>query len=178
MRVWQFDHTVTRSPKRNAQFVFHRKRVVATPGADNDVSLAQILASDELASDRDVIVKMDIEGGEWEAIVNLEPAVLARIRQFVVECHNLDHFAQRPWRTTALQALQNLTAQHVCVHIHGNNFQPFVVVGGIPFPDTFEATFIRRSDHSVTPSAMSFPTELDQPTNPKRADHYLGRWDY
>lgn len=178
MRVWQFDHTVTRSPKRNAQFVFHRKRVVGVPESADDVSLAQILASDALASDRDIIVKMDIEGSEWDALARLEATALERIRQFVVECHNVRLFADNQWRTTALQALQNLAAKHVCIHIHGNNFQPFVVIGGIPFPDAFEATFIRRSDYSTAPSSVSFPTELDQPSNPKRADYYLGRWDY
>jgi hypothetical protein len=65
------------------------------------------------------------------------------------------------------------------VHVHGNNWGPFTVIGGIPFPEGFEATFVRRRDHAAaTPSKAIFPTELDRPSNPKRPDLYIGQWDY
>src|SRR5205807_2115231 len=100
-----------------------------------------------------------------------------RVLQFdhTVECSPLQHsnFVEPAWRKTALAALKKLSASHACIHIHGNNWGSFTVIGGIPFPDVFEATFVRRGDYALTPSTAVFPTELDRPSNPRVSDLYL-----
>jgi hypothetical protein len=57
--VYQFDPTVARSPEANPHFVFHQTRVVGRPEAHGDVTLSAILARPELASDQEVIAKID-----------------------------------------------------------------------------------------------------------------------
>jgi hypothetical protein len=178
IRVLQFDHTLARSPQANPLFVFHPQRVVGRRTAPGDITLTDIVARPELASDQDIVAKIDIDGSEWELLATTEPTTLQRLRQIAFEFHCTHLFAEPGWAGTALAALANLTATHACIHVHGNNWGPFTVVGGIPFPAAFEATFIRRSDHAVMPSSESFPTELDRPSNPKKPDLYLGRWDY
>jgi hypothetical protein len=177
-RVFQYDHSVPRSPQANPQFVFSRNRVVGRREGPEDVTLAQILTCGELAADRDVIAKIDIDESEWELLALTESDVLARIRQMAIEFGEVRRFVDRKWRALMFAALKNLTATHACIHIHGNNWGPFVVVGGIPIPNWFEATFVRRADYALIPSSVTFPTELDRPNNPKRPDLYIGRWDY
>jgi hypothetical protein len=178
IRVLQFDHTVPRSPQADPLFVFHPQRVVGCPSAPGDLTLNDILARPELASDREIVAKIDIEGSEWELLAATGQATLQQLRQIVFEFHNTHLFAEPGWAETALAALGNVARTHACIHVHGNNWGPFTVIGGIPFPAAFEATFIRRSDHALTPSSETFPTELDRPNNPKMPDLYLGRWDY
>jgi hypothetical protein len=144
-----------------------------------DTTLEEIMARPELEADNDVIVKMDIEGCEWKALAQTGTATLARVRQLAIEFHELRRFGDNAWRDRALAAMANLAATHVCIHVHGNNWGPFTVIGGIPFPEGFEASFVRRRDHgAAVPSKAIFPTELDQPNNPKRPDFYIGQWDY
>jgi hypothetical protein len=178
LRVFQYDHTVAGSPVSNANFVFHRYRVVGRREGPDDVSLAQILERPELVADRDVIAKIDIEEAEWELLAQTDTASLQRIRQLVIEFGEVRRFVDRKWRTLMLAALRNLAATHACIHVHGNNWGPFAVVGGIAFPNWFEVTFVRRGDHPIVPSAEIFPTELDRPNNPKRPDLHIGSWDY
>jgi hypothetical protein len=178
IRVMQYDPSVSASPQANDRFVFHRRRVVAVLQAPEDMTLAQIMASETLAADRDIVAKIDIEGAEWELLARTDTNVLARIRQLAIEFHWLRNFSDARWRATALAALRNLTATHCCVHVHGTNWAPFAVVGGVPFPDVFEATFVRRADYRMFPSDAVFPTELDRSCNPKKPDLYLGRWSY
>lgn len=178
LRVFQYDHTVSCSPQAKPNFVFHRNRVVGRPEGPDDVTLAQILARPELASDRNVIAKIDIEDAEWELLAQTDSVCLQRIRQLVIEFSEVRQFVDRRWRTAMVAALRNLTAAHACIHIHGNNWGPFAVVGGIPFPNCFEVTFIRRADYPIVPSLEIFPTELDRPNNPKKPDLHIGRWDY
>ncbi len=178
LRVLQFDHTVQRPPQDDPHFDFHRARVVGQKQNPDDVTLAEILARSDLAAENDLIAKIDVEGCEWGILAETPIPLLRRLRQVAVEFHDMRKFVERPWRVAALSALQNLTASHACIHVHGNNWGPFVVLGGIPFPSAFEASFARRSDYAVVPSTAEFPTELDRPCNPKVPDLYLGRWDY
>jgi hypothetical protein len=179
LRVFQYDDSVERSPQQHPSFMFHRMRVAGTKAGSNDATLSEILSRPELATDKDIIVKMDIEGSEWDVLAHTGSAELARIRQLVIEFHELRKFGESSWRDVAHAALKNLDATHVCIHVHGNNWVPFTVIGGIPFPDGFEATFVRRRDHaSAVPSTAMFPTALDRPNNPKMPDLYIGQWDY
>jgi hypothetical protein len=178
LRIIQFDHTVAGPPVENPQFDFHRARVAGRRQSPDDVTLAEILARPDLAGENDLIAKIDVEGCEWEILAATATALLARLRQVVIEFHDVRKFVEPAWRATAVAALQNLTASHACIHIHGNNWGPFTVIGGIAFPNAFEACFVRRSDYALAPSTAVFPTALDRPCNPKRPDLYLGHWDY
>ena len=138
-RVFQYDPTVACSPEANPQFVFHRSRVVGRPQAPGDVTLPAILGRPELASDQDVIVKMDIDEAEWDVLAHVDQASLRRIRQLAVEFGEIRRFVDRDWRALMLAAVRNLTSTHACVHIHGNNWGPFTVVGGIPISEFLRA---------------------------------------
>jgi len=178
LRVFQFDDAVDRAPQDNPAFIFHRTRVVGRREGPGDVTLAEVLTRPELAAERDVIVKIDIEGFEWEVLARTATATLARIRQLAIEFHDVRKFGEPSWRAAALAAVENLTAAHACIHVHGNNWGPFIVIGGIPFPDTFEASFVRRDNHALVRSTAVFPTSLDRPCNPRMPDLHLGHWDY
>jgi hypothetical protein len=177
-RVFQYDPTVDASPEASPHFDFRPLRVVGRRRAAADVTLAEIMERPELASDRDVIAKIDIDESEWEVLANADTAVLRRIRQIAVEFGEIRRFVDRDWRALMLAAVANVTATHACIHVHGNNWGPFTVIGGIPFPNFFEVTFVRRSDYRLVPSSASFPTAIDRPNNPKKPDFHLGRWDY
>jgi hypothetical protein len=177
-RVFQYDHSVPGSPQPNEHFLFHRRRVVGRKEDRDDITLTEILAQPDLASDRNLIVKIDIDDAEWDLLARTDSALLGRIRQLVIEFSEMRRFVDDAWRATMLAAMNNLTATHACVHIHGNNWGSYTVIGGIPFPNYFETAFVRRADYTLVPSSASFPTELDRPNNPKRPDYFLGRWDY
>ena len=178
LQVLQFDPTIDGPPRANPRFVFSRRRVVGRHQMPGDITLSEILARPELASDNDLIAKIDIDGCEWEMLEQTDLKSLSRIRQMAIEFHDLRKFVDPSWRATASAALKNLMNTHVCFHIHGNNWGPFTVIGGIAFPSDFETSFARRGDYACVPSTTEFPTEFDRPCNPQVADLYLGRWNY
>ena len=178
IRIFQYDHTVSTSPQIHDGFSFYRKKIVAAAQEADDVTLTQIMEIESLAEDDNIIAKIDIEGAEWAVLNSTKESFLARIRQLAVEFHWLRNFTDKNWRAMAFGALRKINAAHVCIHVHGANWAPFVVMGGIPFPSVFEATFVRRKDYHAVPSTVVFPTELDRPCNPRKPDFYLGRWNY
>ena len=178
LRVLQFDHALSRSPQDNPRFIFHKSRVVGREEAPDDITLARILERADLAGDNELIVKIDIEGSEWDVLAHSTKETLGRMRQIAIEFHGLHEFIKPDWRSRAIAVLKNLMATHACIHLHGNNWAPFLVIGGIPFPSVFEATFARRDNYALSPSTAVFPMEIDKPNNPKVPDLYLGRWTY
>jgi hypothetical protein len=177
-QVFQYDPTVAGSPKANPRFLFHRTRVVGRPEAPGDVTLPAIMGRPELATDQEVIAKIDIEDAEWDVLARTDRASLMRIRQLAVELGEIRRFVEPEWRAMMMAAVTNLASTHACIHIHGNNWGPFTVVGGIPFPNYVEVTFVRRTDYALIPSSATFPMEIDRPNNPRKPDLFLGRWDY
>jgi len=178
LHVVQFDDAVSGPPQHSPGFSFNRARVVGQAELPGDVTLAQILARSDLAGDNNLIVKIDIEGWEWEVLRESPKQALTRVRQITIEFHEMARFVDPAWRGTALATVENLLKTHACIHIHGNNCAPFAVIDGVAFPSVFEATFVRRSDYALIPSTAVFPTELDYPNNPGAPDHYIGHWTF
>lgn len=98
-----------------------------------------------------LLLKMDIEGSEWEVLA--DPANRAHLQQFsqiVIEFHKLlqkkDVKAGIPnLPLVELAAMRNLLQDFAVVHVHGNNCCGSVEVGEYSIPWVLEATLVRRN---------------------------------
>ena len=84
--------------------------------------------------DGDLILKMDIEGDEWEVFARLAPEIFKRFRQIVGEFHGLHEIVDMAWRERAACAFTHLTQYHQVIHLHRNNIVPLVVAGDVQVP--------------------------------------------
>jgi len=124
---------------------------------------------------KEMILKLDIEGHEWETLSTLSPNILKRFTQIVVEFHEMGSIASNSIRTTYHKALSNLVTNFTVVHVHGNNFgsrkHPNIsLIDGFIVPHTLEVTFLRKDRDQFSPSNTWFPTELDSPCCPRKSD--------
>ncbi|MCX6140824.1 MAG: FkbM family methyltransferase [Candidatus Kapabacteria bacterium] len=115
-----------------------------------------------------VLVKMDIEGSEYEVI---EPIVAHadRIGVFVVEFHDV---VERSREFNA--AIELLLSQFHIFHIHGNNCSPYDHEAD--FPEVVEITFVNSAliEREPQPSVHRYPRPgLDVPNSPDKADYVL-----
>ena len=112
-----------------------------------------------------LIVKMDVEGAEWDSILQTPDDVLDRIDQFIFEFHGFD-------RNTALyvEVIAKLKRHFEVVHLHFNNHA--CVSGGVPFPAwAYEVTFVNKRLAKVDPAAtVTLPHPLDAPNTLKYPD--------
>ena len=173
VRVTQVDHTVDGPPLRHENFDFRRQKLVPEAADEHETTLAGLVDTVGTGADS-LVCKIDVEGDEWAILASTPLDTLRTMRQLVVEFHRLDRFSGPRWRQTAEACLRTIAATHQCVHIHGNNSSPFVIIGATPFPKVFEATFASRSAYTFEEELGSFPTDLDCPNDATRADLYLG----
>lgn len=173
--IIQVDHTVPGPPVAHPRFNFLGKRLAGEREQADDITLAELIAGCPCEGDS-VLLQIDIESSEWDVFARPVPG-LDRCRQIVMEFHGLDSFGDPAWRERAMHCVQQIAAGHQCIHVHGNNGgnAPMIIVGGVPFPSVWEATFVLKSRYRFVEETDSFPTSLDAPNNSKRAQHFLGR---
>lgn len=174
--VKMFDHTIDTIPDNHPLFTFHPLGIAKNDLPPNLISFETML-QDEKES-YNIVLKMDIEGDEWDIFSAVSDNIIKRFRQIVIEMHGFTSFDSSNKHLNILSSLKKLNHFHQVVHIHANNNAPYEIVSGIPFPDVFEVTYVRKSDfNDFAQFAGSYPREgLDQPNVPFKADYLLPFW--
>jgi hypothetical protein len=171
--VHQYDHTVEGPPTPHPGFRFFRTAIGAQPGEGCE-SLDSATARLAAPGAGRLLLKADIEGAEWEMFDAATEAELARFSQIVVEFHHLHRVLDTAWRARAERVLRKLRTRFEVVHVHGNNAGPHALIGQVPVPDIFEVSYVNSAIYRCEDTDEIFPTPLDRPSVPGRAELFLG----
>ncbi len=145
---------------------FHEECVGAAASVDSsarrfDTLERQLAANGD--ADAHVVVKMDVEGAEWDVFASAPDPVLERIDQLVVEFHGTSE-------ARFVAAVRRLKRIFHVAHLHFNNFSCWD--GLDPFPAWgYEVLFVSKRLAAVDPSRTPFrPHPLDASNNLRAAD--------
>lgn len=95
------------------------------------------------APDHSLIVKVDIEGGEWKWLANLPLNMLKKIKYLQTELHFMHRFKKHPLYLKALKRLEE--AGFRVQHIHSNNWATYNnVYEDLPYrvPEHLEVSYV------------------------------------
>ena len=85
--------------------------------------------------DSDLLLQMDIEGGEYDVLADTPRDVLRQFRILVIEFHSLHLLFAEAWRCHMRSLVDALTRDFHVVHIHPNNYAPVFAAHGLEIPD-------------------------------------------
>jgi hypothetical protein len=166
VKVHQYDCFDLRHPSCPAgATVFHAEcigdRSRVEDGRPFDTLAAQIARNGDAAGR--LVVKMDVEGAEWDSLLTVPDEVLNRIDQLAVEFHGVDS-------EEAIAVVQRLKQFFLVVHLHFNNNS--CDPGLKPFPAwAFEVLFVSKRLGVLDPGAPATGLEpMDAPNNPALPD--------
>ena len=117
----------------------------------------------------DIFLKMDIEGGEYPWLLNIDENQLIKFKQIVIEFHGITNDDWGCNLQDKLKCLEKLSKTHYIVHAHGNNHGS--VVNGIP--EVIELTYVNKNYFSSVPEFNTTPlpiANLDFPNNSHEID--------
>jgi len=174
IKVLQYDHSIGYLPDQHSNFNFFQK-MISKYDSDNSISIPTILKTYNNES-RYNILKMDIEGSEWDIIDNLSSNCLNKFSQIVIELHDFEELYNEEWYNRAKRILEKLSSMFRVIHVHGANTGRLAVFSNLPFPTVIEITWANRSLYEMEESDEIFPTELDAPTDLNFADIFLGKF--
>jgi hypothetical protein len=163
--IYQYDHTVEApdAGKDNPRLHFHQCGICGSEGQHPKMkTIGEVLSQEMAHHTGDLILKIDIDGYEWEVFEKMPVEILQRFRQICIEIHTpLGRPSQSDRRLRNLGVLRKLNSIFAPVHLHANNASPPRVFCGYEVPKLLEITYIRRSGQPFTHSQESFPSELD-----------------
>lgn len=168
--IQQYDcFTPHRPVCEGGRYVFHDECVGKSPatvdGERFDSVHGQILKNGDAA--KRLIVKMDVEGAEWDSLLAMPDEALNLIDQLPMEFHGIDH-------PRALEVVRRLKLHFHLVNLHFNNFS--CSPEAAPFPAfAFQVLWVSKRLGEVDP-AVPVPSPvsaLNTPDDPTRADCQL-----
>lgn len=180
--VYMYDHTIDGLPEENARF--HWSKLGIADGVSHDErlkTLEELLAMNHHENERDMILKMDVEGAEWGFLESVKPETLARFRHILFEFHGLldtEQYGLGVKYSRILEMLKKINASHQLLHLHPCNFRNYVSVDGKNFPDTIEATYVIKDKYKFKQDYdVSLPLKIDAPDKKINPEIELGHWN-
>lgn len=173
--VFQYDHTIERLPIEHENFRWSKIPIGRSEvPSDNIKTIAELIDNNSHGSNNDLILKMDIEGGEWFALEEVRSEILVQFSQIVIEFHWLTNLHDVNLLRRFICVLEKLNLTHQVVHVHANNYSSIAYIEGVIMPDSLEVTYVRKSDCEFKPSYKVYPTTLDMPCDSNSGDIFLG----
>jgi hypothetical protein len=169
--VFLIDATVM--PPRDLPRNFHFISKMLRSGNDDADSInLQELINDSRIKGKNLLLQMDIEGGEWEILSDASAEILKKFMMIVVELHNLEHLKEGQSFAGLNSALDKLLKYHFVTHVHANNAGSFYFHRFKRYPKVVEVTLVRETDFKRG-NISEIPHELDKPS-----DQQIYNWKF
>ena len=165
-----YDDSINSLPEELTNCTFFRERI----GGIGQVSISDTINRAKHVGD--FILKMDIEGSEWDTLDAESTDTLKAFRQIVVEFHWFNDLNDFEYLDKSLRVLRKLTQSHFVLNAHPNNWGKLFYINGVMFPQVIEVTFLRRGDYEIVFDLINFKkdlSKLNSPCNPNVPEIYL-----
>ena len=129
--------------------------------------------------DSDLLLQMDIEGAEYEVIIDTPGEVFKKFRIMAIEFHFLDMMFNKNAFKMVEAVFDKLSSDFTVAHIHPNNSRPIINKNSIDIPELLEFTFLRNDRVELSLEKLKFPHALDEQCVPHRPSRHLPKcwWD-
>ncbi|KFJ42824.1 FkbM family methyltransferase [Francisella philomiragia] len=165
--VRSFDHTIDKHPLPHSKIDYHKEGLASKKTKDCDRFENHVLRFED--SDKKILLKMDVEGAEYEYFKNIDNDFFRKnVYGIILELHDLDSCLDN-----AINILENLHQDYVCVHWHNNNNGDIFCDDGYFFPTVIEISLVNKHFFKFDLSDSKLPLSIDVPCNPNRPEYHL-----
>lgn len=172
-QIYQYDHTIDSLPEEND--AFHWKKIGLTGEEETDElkRLETLIAENGHNQVDGMVLKMDIEGYEWDLLMNCDANVLRKFDQITMEVHGLNDLNNSK---KIIKAFKKLVLDFNVIHIHGNNYRYATFCNQYITPDVLEITLIRKGFFQIGEESAMLMEEIDQVNRSGAQDIWIGKW--
>lgn len=170
-KVYMFDHTIDGIDRAHANMMWHKEGVAGLSSPpDRLYSIEDHLVRHDILGDR-LILKMDVEGAEFDSLGLCPDETLSRFEQIVLEVHSLVLLNDREFRDRCVAMLRRINRHFTLFHVHANNCDGpdgIRIVAGFPVSNLLELSYIKTSAVTRSASRTLYPTAFDYPNVPAK----------
>jgi hypothetical protein len=146
-----FDGTIDNYPYNYTNKIFFYKKNINNFNDDNNTNLSFL--TDKY---QNIFLKMDIEGGEYPWLLQIDETQLNRFKQIVIEFHGITNNGWGCNYNDKVKCLEKLSKTHYIIHAHGNNHGK--VLNNIP--DVIELTYVNKNYFNFVPELNTQPLPI------------------
>ena len=178
--IFMYDMTIDKLPYENEKFHFFKEGIGGVKDEEKLLdTLENFLKRNGHENNSDMILKMDVEGAEWDFLETVSSETLNQFDQIVFEFHDIVSPKTPAEMDRIIKLIEKINATHTLVHIHGNNYGNYMQIDNVGYiPDFPELTYLRTENHTFyDDEAILLPIVFDKPNNPAVLDISLGYWN-
>ena len=142
IRSHLIDFSVSGPAANDPLIGFTRKFLSSSTFMDSHVSLDDWVQS--LEPDKELILKIDIEGSEWPVLQSASDSTLERFNLMVIEFHGLDRLGLAGPFSIMNATLNRLLKKFDIVNAHPNNYRGESTFFGARVPEVIELTLVNK----------------------------------
>ncbi len=116
--VFMYDHTIECLPFSKEGFHWFKQGICGGELRVDLRPITRMLLDNGHTSETGMVLKMDVEGYEWEVLDDISVKTLIQFDQIIMEMHGLVTGSNRE---QMVRCLKKLSSTHDLVHIHANN---------------------------------------------------------
>lgn len=175
--VLMYDHTISKLPPHK-----NKCKLIWTPFGVSSYSsgafttLQRLITLNGHLDEENMILKLDVEGAEYDVIKSTPTDVFKQFSQIVIEFHNMHIFENID---TACFALEKLLKTHTPIHVHANNVGRILKINNTNMPELLEVTYLNKNlfkgDEELTEHI--YPMGIDVRNCYYNDDIMLGYWN-
>ena len=164
IRSFLADASIEHPAFENPLFEFDKKFIGAY--CDDTFTTLRNWVSEKLGDTRDddLLLQMDIEGDEFDVLIESDSALLRRFRIMAIEFHGMERIFEAHSLPLIRAMFAKLHRDFAIVHMHANNYCAVSCQHGICIPPIFEITYLRRDrlPSGATTRRLDLPHPLDR----------------
>jgi hypothetical protein len=131
-----FDGTIRNYPYHYTKKISFIQKNINFFNDDNNTNLSFLINKHD-----NIFLKIDIEGGEYPWLLQIDENELNKFKQIVIEFHGITDDGWNSTYNNKIKCLEKLLRTHYIVHAHGNNHGP--VINNIP--DVIELSYVNKN---------------------------------
>lgn len=171
---FMYDHTINGLPEEHEFFHWSKAGICGNKPAPNCRTLSDFIKINGHEENDNLLLKMDVEGAEWDVISEVSQDTFLKFKQMIFEFHEMNN---KYLYDTMYATFKKLNETHQAIHVHGNNNDTFIRIGDMVMPLTLEVLYVRKNDYNFIENNHFLPLPQDNPNTPARSDIRLGIWN-
>ena len=117
-------------------------------------TLNELLIENGHEKEKNMILKMDIEGSEWDVLNEISEEILNQFKYILLELHFRDNNKYEFYYNAVKKVVKN----HQAYHIHCSNCgKKFFIIGANPLCRGFEIFFIKKEGYKFRRDSSTYP---------------------
>lgn len=169
IEVFMYDHTIDFPMNLNENMHFSKTGLCGSDKKNNEnlKTIEELIYKNNHEHEDRMILKVDIEGDEYDFLRNVNENILKKFDQIVMEMHFV---TDCDLTETIVNAFRKLNKTHYLVHIHGNNYSHIRYVNNDAISDSIEVLYVNKDLYEFETSKENVIIPDDRPNDNDRME--------